>query len=133
MSLKPVLLAEDDSNDCLFFEMAFKKAGILNPLTVFNDGEGVLSYLNASRATHPFPAILFIDLSMKRVSGLEVLHFVKANNLSLEFPSVVLSGMQDLKQVAEAYQHGAHSFLLKPLHRENFGPFIKTFKGIESA
>ena len=64
MFLRRILLAEDDADDRVLFERAFKGCGVKNPLAQFEDGELVVKYLESDRETHPLPVILFLDLKM---------------------------------------------------------------------
>ena len=126
---KPVLLAEDNADDTALFQRLYEQARIANPLRIFDDGEGLLNYLVSDRLNFPLPAMVFLDLKMRRISGLEVLKFL-GTKFKREFPAIILTGMEDLAQMRLAYELGAHSFLLKPLGTENFIAFMEKFKGI---
>jgi len=76
------------------------------------------------------PAMLFLDLKMPRMAGMQFLAWMQTQPKP-DFPIIVLSGLQDLRQMKEAYQLGAHSFLMKPLEQNDFAAFIDKFKGIE--
>ena len=41
-----ILLVEDDSNDVLLMQRAFRKANLTNPLQVARDGQEAIEYLN---------------------------------------------------------------------------------------
>jgi len=130
MSLNPILLAEDDANDTAIFQKVYEQSRIKNPLRVFEDGEDVLKYLGSNRAECPLPAMVFLDLRMRRVGGLEVLGYIQ-ENFKREFPVIVLTGMEAIQEMRLAYQAGAHSFLMKPLQRADFSAFVEKFKGVE--
>src|SRR2546423_528801 len=93
MSLRPVLLAEDEADDRALFKRVFQGCRVKNPLVTFDDGEGVMKYLESDRGAHPLPVILFLDLKMKRMDGLEVLRYVGAHSKG-QFPVIVLTGME---------------------------------------
>jgi CheY-like chemotaxis protein len=130
MPLNPILLAEDDANDAAIFQKVYEQSRIRNPLRVFEDGEDVMKYLGSSREDNPLPAMLFLDLKMRRVGGLEVLGYIQ-ENFKREFPVIVLTGMEAIQEMRLAYQSGAHSFLMKPLQKADFFAFVENFKGIE--
>ena len=93
---QPVLLVEDDDNDVLFVQRAFKHAGILNRLEVVRDGDQAVDYLSgkgeyADRDKHPLPVFVLLDLKMPRRSGLEVLEWVKEREGLRRIPIVVLT------------------------------------------
>ncbi len=76
MPLK-ILLADDDIDDCFFFDKALKEIPIASFLTTVNDGEQLMDYLTEN-IEHP-PDILFLDLSMPRKTGFECLIEIKEN------------------------------------------------------
>jgi CheY-like chemotaxis protein len=130
MSLNPILLAEDDANDTAIFQKVYEQSRIRNPLRVFEDGEDIVKYLGSGRADYPLPTMLFLDLKMRRVGGLEVLGYIQ-KNFKREFPVIVLTGMEAIQEMRLAYQSGAHSFLMKPLQKADFAAFVEKFKGVE--
>lgn len=116
----PILLAEDCENDVAYFEHQLKTAHILNPLQIVGDGEEVIDYLHgngkfADRSRYPVPLVLFLDLRLPKISGYQVLSFLRATAHYRELPVIVLSCMSEIKDVTEAYQRGANSFLMKPV------------------
>src|SRR5260370_42523426 len=77
-----VLLAEDDPNDRRLFQLALRRNQ--KPIQVFEvaDGMEVIQYLKgegkfAARDKFPFPNLLILDLKMPRMTGLEVLHWLR--------------------------------------------------------
>ncbi len=71
-----ILIVEDDSNDALLLQRAFRKASMLNPLQMVGDGEEAIAYLSgqgayADRERHPLPVLILLDLKLPRRSGHE--------------------------------------------------------------
>ena len=59
-----ILLVEDDSNDILFVQRAFKQAKVKNSIHIVNDGDTAVSYLSGTgdyhnRDLYPLPALIF--------------------------------------------------------------------------
>ena len=114
-----ILIIEDDPNDVLFLQLAFKKAGITNPVQVAKDGREALNYLNgegrfSDRESFPIPYLVFLDLKLPEVPGLEVLKSVREKP---EFNStiiIVLTSSSDPRDVDAAYQYRANAYLVKP-------------------
>ena len=114
-----ILLAEDDDNDVLLMKRAIVRAGITNPLHVTRDGEEALAYLAgrgrfADRTQNPLPALLLLDLKMPKLSGFEVLQWIRSQSNMKRLPVVVLSSSFQDTDINKAYDLGANSYLVKP-------------------
>jgi CheY-like chemotaxis protein len=70
-----IVLADDDTDDCSFFDKALKEISIATNLTIVHDGEQLMNYLY-SHSEH-LPDALFLDLSMPRKNGFECLSEIK--------------------------------------------------------
>ncbi len=73
-----ILLADDDIDDCFFFDKALNEIPIATQLTKVHDGEELMNHLSANLGN--LPDILFLDLSMPRKTGFECLSDIKENN-----------------------------------------------------
>ena len=71
MELKKIniLLADDDLDDCLFFQKALDSLAINSNLDIVNDGYELMKYLNEQ--TETLPNVLFLDINMPRKNGIE--------------------------------------------------------------
>lgn len=128
---QPVLLVEDDENDVMFVQRAFKHAGILNPLHVARHGDEAIEYLDGTgpytdRDRHPLPVFVLLDLKMPRRSGLEVLEWVKDRAGLKRIPIVVLTSSKNDADVNKAYELGANSYLVKPVSFEGLIELVKS-------
>jgi len=79
MSLKHfnILLAEDDADDCFFFDKALKELPVSSNLTTVRDGDQLMKHLYQN--SEHLPDILFLDLNMPRKNGFECLCDIKGN------------------------------------------------------
>jgi CheY-like chemotaxis protein len=92
-----VLLAEDDENDAILIRRAFRRLHSAAELTLIRDGEQVLAYLRGAgnfsdRVKWPVPDLLLLDHWMPRLSGLDVLCWIRAQPRYTSLPVVILSG-----------------------------------------
>ncbi len=114
-----ILLAEDDENDALLMQRAFRKTGERVTMTVLRNGQEVIDYLKGShvysdRSRYPLPDLLLLDLKMPQRNGFEVLEFVKTNEALKRIPTVLLSSSRQQRDVLKAYDLRANSYLVKP-------------------
>ena len=120
-----ILLVEDLADDVLLIRRAFEKAKVINPIHVVPNGEEAISYLNgsgkyANRAEYPLPDLVLLDLKMPGIDGFEVLRWIRQQPGLSSLRVVVLTSSDHMRDVNEAYQLGANSFLVKPLEFERF-------------
>lgn len=121
MSLsRSILLVEDDPNDVLLIQRAFRKIGSEVPLHVVEDGNQAVAWLSgegelADRDRHPQPDLVLLDLKLPRFSGFEVLQWLRAQPGLRRLPVVVLTGSREPSDVNRAFDLGANSYLFKPV------------------
>jgi CheY-like chemotaxis protein len=126
-----VLLVEDDANDVMLTARAFEQAGFVNPLQVVPDGEAAIAYLSgegryADRQRYPLPILLLLDLNLPRVSGFEVLAWLRAVPDIRRLPVIVLTSSEQSPDINRAYDQGANSYLVKPVGFERLLGLVKT-------
>lgn len=120
-----LLLADDDIDDCLFFQEALDDLSLTTNLTTVNDGVQLMDFLNTQ--INKLPYALFLDLNMPRKSGFECLAEIKQNKILKELPVVIISTSMDTEVVDTLYQKGANYYIRKP------GDFNVLKKVIEEA
>lgn len=106
--LKRIFLVEDDDDDQLFFSDCIDKIDNVTLLGIANNGEEALDQLKNS-ATLPY--IIFMDINMPRMSGIECLEEIKKIALLSNIPIVILSS--DSEQAQLAHSVGAKAFIKK--------------------
>jgi CheY-like chemotaxis protein len=137
-----VLLVEDDLNDIFLVKRAFKMARIKNPLQIVTDGQEAISYLRgdgkyADREAYPLPKLIVMDIRMPRVSGFEVLTWVKDTSKPLHrIPVVIVSSSDNPADINRAYELGANAYMVKPVELravEHLFESITHYWGLECA
>jgi CheY-like chemotaxis protein len=118
----PILLVEDNPDDILITQRAWKKGLIKNKLYVVNDGEQALEfvYKKGEYTDAPTPSLMLLDLKMPKVDGFEVLKTVKQDEVLKKMPIVVLTSSKDNSALDRAYSLGCNSFIVKPVGYNNF-------------
>lgn len=127
----PILLVEDDPNDVLLLQRAFRKANLANPVHVIADGDQAVAYLAgegayADRARHPLPVLVLLDLKLPRRSGHEVLEWVRAQPGLRRLRVVVLTSSERTADVDRAFDLGANAYLVKPVDLERLVEMVRT-------
>ena len=114
-----ILVIDDDPNDLIFIEDAFRFIGVKDPIHTVNGGGEAIAYMKgdgkfADRSKFGYPTFITTDLKMPGIDGFAVLEFLKKNPEWAVIPTVVLSASRDLDDIKKAYMLGASSYHLKP-------------------
>jgi two-component system, response regulator len=120
-----ILLVEDNPTDEKLTLLGFKGCGVTNEIVVARDGAEALAYLfgtgeHAGRDTSVLPTIVLLDLSLPRISGLEVLQRLRANPRTALLPVVMLTASTEQEDVLRSYSLGANAYVRKPVTFEEF-------------
>src|SRR4030095_3222751 len=115
----PILLVEDDENDILFMQLAFKRAGMPNLLIAVHDGVEAMDYLSgtdryADRNQFPVPCLMLTDLKMPRMDGFDLLAWIQSRADLLHIPIIVLSSSNQPEDRRRALELGAREYWVKP-------------------
>ncbi|HHP7231680.1 MAG TPA: response regulator [Xenococcaceae cyanobacterium] len=126
----PILLVEDDYNEILLIQRAFRQAKIEPPMSIVSDGDEAIAYLSrqgkyADSKLYPTPVLVLLDLKLPRRSGLEVLTWIRQQPESKRLLVVVLTSSQENSDIAQAYDLGANSYLVKPVNFQDFVQLIE--------
>jgi two-component system response regulator len=130
MSQGPILLVEDNADDVELALMAFNRNNIANEIVIAWDGAEALDYLfgmgnYAGRDTRQMPSLILLDLNLPKLSGLDVLRRVRADERTQFVPIVILSTSMAEQDVERGYRYGANSFIAKPMGFESFSEVVK--------
>jgi two-component system response regulator len=117
-----VLLVEDNRDDVMLTLRALKKHNFINKVVVVNDGAEALEHIfGAANSGEPrAPRVIFLDLKLPKINGLEVLRRLKADARTRAIPVVVLTSSQEDQDVAECYKLGVNSYIVKPVEFDSF-------------
>jgi two-component system response regulator len=117
-----ILLVEDNEDDQLLCVKAFKKNNMLNEIVIANDGEEAVQILSDKTLTPP--ALILLDLKLPKLSGIEVLQKIRADDRLKFIPVVVLTSSRELKDLQNAYLSGANSYICKPIDFNEFSDSV---------
>ena len=112
-----ILLVEDNPNDAELTLRALRKSDIGARLAIARDGAEALEYLLSNR---PKPKVVFLDLKLPKIDGIEVLRRVRADDRAHSIPVVVLTSSQEERDITECYKLGVNSYVVKPVEFDKF-------------
>jgi len=116
-----ILLVEDDEIEMLKFKKALIK--INSPIKILSakNGEEAIELCKTS-----LPNLIFLDLKMPKMNGLEFLSLLKKDEDLKTIPAMILTTSNNHKDINEAYKIGVAGYIVKPLRYENYVTQIKT-------
>ncbi len=119
-----ILLVEDSDADAELIARALRKGNIVNRVVRLRDGVECLEFVFRTgefkdRGSGQ-PRLIFLDLKMPRLGGIDVLRRLKSDDDSKTIPIVMLTSSAEDQDVSEAYRLGVNSYLVKPVAFADF-------------
>ena len=109
-----ILLADDDADDCMFFDEALSEIHLSTQLNIVKDGVQLMNYLFAN--THQLPHVLFLDLNMPLKNGFECLEEIKLSMELKSIPVIILSTSRQENIINMLYKIGADRYIRKSVN-----------------
>lgn len=121
----PIIIIEDDLDDQEILNDVFQSLDYKNEVIFFADGEAALVYLTSTEVE---PFIIFSDINMPKLSGMELREKIHENeDLRLKsIPYLFFSTSAEQKHVVDAYSKSIQGFFVKPSSYEQIRETIKT-------
>jgi two-component system, response regulator len=125
-----ILLVEDSPDDVAFFARTLDKSGLGSAFRSLPDGAAALTFFfdaegSPQRKQISRLRVVFLDLKLPRVSGLEVLRRLKTHPATRKIPVVVLSSSLEERDLVESYQLGVNSYIVKPMDFDVFAESVR--------
>jgi two-component system response regulator len=125
-----ILVVEDNPNDAELTLRALKKHNLINEVYVAEDGKEALDFVFcegkfAERNISSPLKVIFLDLKLPKISGLEVLKRIKSDPITKHLPVVIVTSSKEDPDIKTAYGLGANSYVVKPV---DFNDFIKVMQ-----
>lgn len=127
--IQSILLVDDDPDDRFLFEEALSVADASTQLHVAVDGVDALEKL---RANSTLPDVIFMDVNMPRMNGIDCLRELSRSALS-SIPVIMYSTSSHYQK--ECFENGAIDYIEKPSDFEQLCNKLKTVlsKGLPRA
>ena len=128
-----ILVADDDPDDRLLLEDAFRDNSIENDIHFVEDGEELVAFLRREgrfedQRGHPYPGLILLDLNMPKMDGREALRQIKDDEQLRCIPVVVLSTSSAEEDIERTYFSGVNSFITKPVTYDDLLDIVRTLK-----
>jgi CheY-like chemotaxis protein len=117
-----ILLVEDSDADRQFMLRALRKRDLGGRVAEAEDGVVALDLLHGEAALRP--RVIFLDLKMPRLGGIEVLRRVRADERTRALPVVTLTSSAEERDIAECYRLGVNSYVVKPGEFDRFADTV---------
>jgi two-component system, response regulator len=112
-----ILLVDDNPADVELTVRALRERHPSQRVHVAEDGEQALAFVFA--APHP-PKVVFLDLKMPKVDGIEVLRAIRGDGRTRVLPVVILTSSKEERDLVESYRLGVNAYIQKPLDFDEF-------------
>jgi CheY-like chemotaxis protein len=114
-----ILVVEDEPSDFELVELAFAKLKAACVIQWVHDGEEARQYLAGEcqfkdRSRFPLPGLVIADLNMPRLTGHELLAWLKSQPSLATIPLIVMTSSNHRPDIERAYAAGAAGYFLKP-------------------
>jgi CheY-like chemotaxis protein len=112
------LLIEDSPDDVLLMQQLIEVCGVPVTLEVISDGQSALDYLAQKLLEAPESKVadfILLDLSLPRVSGIDVLTRIKEDPRLQDIPVIILSGTENDEDIRRGQELRAHTHIVKPM------------------
>ncbi|MDR0663260.1 MAG: response regulator transcription factor [Spirochaetaceae bacterium] len=110
---KKILIADSDALNLEFFDLMLSKLGFI--VEKAQDGHIALEKITNAAASE-LPDLIIINDVLPKVSGWEILKAVKADLKTAFVPVLLLSEINDVKEIVEAFELGADDYIVKPFN-----------------
>ena len=126
-----ILHVEDDPNDALLVQLAFRKLELAGQLRAVDDGDKAMAYLSnrppfEDKGQFPLPAFVLLDIKLPGGSGFDVLAWIRSRPEVRYLPVAILSSSTQPEDIRKAYDLGANSFIQKPSSLEGILEMVRT-------
>ena len=120
-----IVIVEDNANDAELLVNSLNKTGLINSIIVLEDGKQAIDFfyghgIYKDKPPILLPTMIFLDLKLPKLNGLEVLQKLKTNERTKKIPVVVFTSSNENSDKEAAYKLGANSYIVKPVDFEKF-------------
>ena len=124
-----ILIVEDDDGHALLTEKNLRRAGIRNEMLRFKDGQEILDFLfrkgEGRKRENQAAYLLLLDIRIPKIDGVEVLRQIKQDGELRKVPVIMLTTMDDPREVEACHQLGCSHYIVKPVEYDKFAEVLR--------
>ncbi len=124
-----IILAEDDEGHAGLIKKNLTRAGVINRLIHFKNGQELLDFLflkgEGPHREPDHPYLLLLDIRMPRVDGVQALSTIKKDAELCKIPVIMLTTSDNPREIELCHSIGCSNYITKPVEYENFAATIK--------
>jgi CheY-like chemotaxis protein len=131
-----ILLVEDDPGQAELIRLNLEIGNIPQEIVHVDDGEQALEYIERRgrfKSRAPCALLVVLDLSLPRLTGLELLRLLHARENGHQPPVLVFAGSDDPLLVSRCYALGCSLYFSKPSLFEDYIGTIERLAGLIQA
>lgn len=116
-----VLFIEDDMIETMKLHRAISNFESKHDIIEAKNGEEALEVLKGG----DLPDVIFLDLNMPRMSGIEFLKILKNDERLKYLPTMILTTSENRADLLTCFEIGIAGYIIKPLKYEDYEKKIK--------
>jgi CheY-like chemotaxis protein len=124
------ILVEENEDDVLFLQRAWKKCDIPHSLRVALGGKSAIGYLeewNRLREgeENPPPIVMIVNDKMSSLGGVETLKRIRDREELAHLPVIMLMASADNHRELKSYRSGASAYFVKPMEFDDLVELVR--------
>lgn len=120
MKMINILLVEDNEGDILLTTEAFEESRIVNNITTIRDGKAAINFFEALGDKEDAPHLVLLDVNLPKMSGHEVLAYIKNHERFKSVPVIMLTTSSSEKDILQSYKNHVNCYITKPIDVSDF-------------
>jgi CheY-like chemotaxis protein len=125
-----ILLVDDNASDVELTVRALRRHKLANSIHIAEDGQEALDFVfcrgeHSARSVAAAPKVIFLDLKMPKVDGIDVLRAIRGDARTKMIPVVILTSSKEQRDIVEGYKLGVNAYIQKPVDFEEFRRVIE--------
>jgi two-component system response regulator len=125
-----ILLVDDNASDVELTVRALRRHKLANSIHIAEDGQQALDFVfcrgeYSGRSFATPPKVIFLDLKMPKVDGIDVLRAIRGDARTKSIPVVILTSSKEQRDVVEGYKLGVNAYIQKPVDFDEFRRVIE--------